>query len=221
MFIGHYAVGFGTKKGTPHISLGTLFLAVQFLDLLWPIFLLLGWEHVRIDPGNTAFTPLDFYDYPISHSLLTAAGWGVLVGACYYAIRRNWKGAVVLFACVLSHWILDFFVHRPDLPLFPGSATLVGLGLWNEVPATIVIEGGIFIVGVYLYLRTTKSKDRTGVYALWCLIAFLVLTWIMNMVSAPPPSERAIAVVSLGLWLIVPWGYWIERHRVPLAVYEK
>src|SRR5512141_1813625 len=93
MFIGHYAVGFAAKRAEPRISLGTLVLAASFLDLLWPALLLAGLEHVRIDPGNTPFTPLDFYDYPISHSVLTVIGWSIGFGLVYYLIRRSIRGA--------------------------------------------------------------------------------------------------------------------------------
>ena len=132
MFIGHYAVALGAKKISPTVSLGTLFPASQFIDLLWPIFLLLGLEHVRIDPGNTVFTPLDFYDYPISHSLLAVLGWSLGFGLLYYAVQRSGRNALILGALVLSHWVLDFISHRPDLPLIPGMETRVGLGLWNS-----------------------------------------------------------------------------------------
>ena len=128
MFIGHFGVGFGAKAAAPRVSLGTLLLAAQFLDLLWPIFLLLGIESVRIDPGNTAVTPLDFVSYPLTHSLLTGVGWGGLLGGAY-ALHRRWlRGAVVVAATVVSHWVLDWVSHRPDLPLIPGG-NKVGLGL--------------------------------------------------------------------------------------------
>src|SRR3989339_132004 len=121
MFIGHYAVALAAKKGAPKVSLGTLFIAAQLVDLLWPLFLLLGLEHVRIDPGNTAFTPLDFYDYPITHSLVGAVGWSMLLGGVYYGFRRERKSAVVIGLVVFSHWILDLITHRPDLPLGLGG----------------------------------------------------------------------------------------------------
>src|SRR5262245_41021395 len=113
MFIGHYAVGFGSKKAAPEVSLGTLFLSVQFLDMIWPLFLILGWEHVRIDPGNTAFTPLDLHDYPFSHSFAMALVWSLLFGRVYYMVRHYGRGSFVLGLGVLSHWILDFITHRP------------------------------------------------------------------------------------------------------------
>jgi LexA-binding, inner membrane-associated putative hydrolase len=213
MFIGHYAVGLALKKTSPKISLGTLFLSVQFLDLLWPIFLLLGWEHVRIQPGSTAFTPLDFYDYPLSHSLLMSVVWGIVVGGVYYIFRRAWKESMILFIGVVSHWFLDLLVHRPDLPLSPWTSYRVGLGLWNSIPATILVEGAVFATGAFIYIRATKPRDRVGIYALWSLLAFLIVVWLLNIIGPPPPSVNALAIVSLALWLMIPWGNWIDRHR--------
>lgn len=215
MFIGHYAVAFAAKKSAPKTSLGTLFFAAQFIDLLWPIFLLLGLEHVRIDPGNTAFTPLDFYDYPISHSLLTVLGWALAFGVIYFALRRHAKAAVILGLCVLSHWILDLITHRPDLPLAPGAQIYGGFGLWNSVAATVLFEGALFALAVLFYARTTKATDRTGRYAFWGFVVFSVLLYVGNVLGRenPPPNTEALALFGLSQWLIVPWGYWIDRHR--------
>ena len=213
MFIGHFGVAFGSKKIVPRVSLGTLILAAQLLDLVWPVLLLLGIEHVRIDPGNTAYTPLEFYDYPVTHSLLLVLLWSLLFGGIYYGIKRQPRGAILVGCAVFSHWVLDFFTHRPDLPVFPWGQTYAGLGLWNSVPATIIVEWTIFIAGIILYATTTRPLDRTGRYAFWGLVAFLVLSAIASMTSPPPPDVNAIAYTSLLLWLLVPWGYWIDRHR--------
>lgn len=213
MFIAHYAVGLAAKKVAPKVSLGTLFLSVQFLDLLWPILLLLGVEHVRIDPGNTAFTPLDFYDYPISHSLLAVIGWSLGFVLIYFFIRRDLREAWILGTGVLSHWLIDFISHRPDMPIAPGSEARVGLGLWQSVTATVLVEGAIFIIGLALYLRSTTAQDRIGRYAFWALIAFLGIIWAGNILSPPPPNETAIGIAGLSLWLLIPWAYWVDRHR--------
>ena len=148
MFIGHFAAGMAAKKIQPTLSLGTLFLAGQFLDLLWPMLLLLGIEHVIISPGISKMTPLDFVDYPISHSLLVVIIWSVVFGVGFFLFTRNRIGALLLSGLVLSHWVLDLLVHIPDLPLYPGASPKFGLGLWNLPFLTILIEGAIFIVTV-------------------------------------------------------------------------
>jgi len=163
MFLGHYAVALAARRATPRGSLGALFFAAQFLDLLWPILLLAGVEHVRIAPGITRFTPFDFYDYPISHSLATSVGWALIVGAGYFAWRRDARTAAIVGALVASHWVLDLVMHRPDLPLAPGGGPLVGLGLWRSVPVTLALELGMFAAGVAIYLRSTRSGSRAAI----------------------------------------------------------
>ncbi len=213
MFLGHFGVGFGAKAAAPKTSLGTLFLAAQFTDLLWPSLLLVGLEKVEIVPGITSVTPLDFTNYPITHSLIAVLMWAALFAGAYYALRKYPKGAWICGAAVLSHWVLDLLTHRPDLPLVPGGATRVGLGLWNSLPATLVVELGIFAIGVWLYLRSTRPLDRTGTIALWSLVGFLVVIYFSNIFGPPPPSMIAIAVVGHAGWLLVIWAYWIDRHR--------
>ena len=213
MFVGHFAVGLAAKRIEPKVSLGTLVLSVQLLDLLWPIFLILGIEHVRINPGNTAFTPLDFYDYPVSHSLVTVSGWGVLLGVVYFVIRRSARGAWVLAGGVVSHWVLDLISHRADMPLMPGKPVYVGFGLWNSFAASLILEALLFVLGVLIYVRTTSPVNRKGQIAFWALVAFLSVFWLINAFGPPPPNVKAIAWGSLGLWIMVPWGHWIDRHR--------
>jgi len=214
MFIGHFAVALSAKKPAPAIKLGTLFIAAQFLDLLWPVFLLFGLEHARIVPGDTAFTPFDFYDYPISHSLLTSIGWSFLFGGLYYFKRRTWKESIILCFAVFSHWLLDFFTHRPDLPIGPGMTTVLGLGLWNSVPGTIIIESLMFIIGIFFYLRSTSARDRIGSYAFWGLILFLIISYIANIISPPPPNMQAVTYAGFAQWIFIAWAYWIDRHRL-------
>ena len=216
MFIGHNAAGFASKSLAPRTSLGLLMAAPMLLDLIWPVFLLLDIEHVRFDAGATAFTKLDFYNYPWSHSLLMAVVWGLLFGGAYWLKTRYRRGAIVLFAGVVSHWVLDFVTHRPDLPLYPGGPQ-VGLGLWNSVPGTIVVELILFAAGLALYLRATRARDRIGSIALWALVIFLLLIFAANATSTPPPDWRPIAWVGLSAILIPIWAAWIDRHRTPVA----
>lgn len=218
MFIGHFAAAFAGKALAPRVSLGSLFLAAQFLDLLWPALLLLGVERVRIAPGHTAVTPLAFEHYPVSHSLLGAAVWAALVGGLSWARPGGCRRAgAVLGLLVLSHWALDAIVHRPDLPVAPGSATLVGLGLWNSLPATLVTEVGLLALGVWLYARTTRAVDRVGRWSLWSLVALILVIEGANVFGPPPPGVDAVAWAGLAQWLLVLWGYWIDRHRVDAA----
>jgi len=215
VFIGHFAVAFAAKRAAPGLPLGTLFLAAQLADLVWPTLVLLGFESFEIRPGITAVTPLDFVHYPYSHSLLALAGWGALLAVPCFAWRRSFAAAAVLFALVLSHWLLDAASHRPDMPLTIGGSERVGLGLWNSVAATLIVEGVLFAMCVAVYARTTRAVDRTGQWALAGLIAFLAVVYIANLFGPPPPSTTAVAWSAQAIWLLVAWGYWIDRHRRP------
>ena len=213
MFIGHFGVGLAAKSATKQTSLGTLFMASQFLDLLWPSLLLLGVETVEIDPGSTKLTPLEFTHYPISHSFLAVIGWSLLFAAVYFAVRRTAAPAMVCGALVASHWFIDALTHKPDLLLYPGGTSKIGLGLWNHPALAISLEVAIFAVGVYLYLRATKATSRIGTIAFWSLIAFLALVYSGNIFGPPPPSVGAVTWTSQAQWLLVVWAYWVDRHR--------
>ena len=158
-------------------------------------------------------TPLDFEYYPISHSLLAVCGWAVLVAAVYQIIRRTPRGAIVLGLAVISHWLLDAVVHRPDPPLYPGSPYRVGLELWSSVGATLAVEFSLFALGVWLYFRSTQAIDAVGRWAVWALLAFLVIIYSANLLGPPPPDVTALAWVGEGQWLLIVWGYWLDRHR--------
>jgi len=216
MFIGHFGLAFAARRSTPRLSLGTAFLAAQFLDLLWPTLLLVGAESVRIQPGATAVTPLLFEHYPWSHSLLMTIAWSIAVGVIYGAMRGNLRGAVIVGLLVLSHWLLDALVHEPDLPLAPGVGTLVGLGLWNSRAGTLLAEVPIFLIGVWLYGRGTRALDRIGTFGLVGLVLFLVLVYAANLSGPPPPGVTAIAWVGQAQWLLVAWAYWVDGHRASL-----
>ena len=212
MFIGHAAVALAAKPLLPRVNLALPLLAAFWVDLVWPVFLLLGIERVRIDPGNTAFTPLDFVHYPWTHSLAAALGWSVLFGVI--CLRNGRRPALILGLLVFSHWVLDAVAHRPDLPLWPGSPTLVGFGLWNSVPATMIVEGAMFAAGVWIYARSAPARDRTGSFAYWGLVGFLGLAYLGNVFGPPPPGVTSIAIAGIaGGIVFTAWAWWIDRHR--------
>lgn len=212
MFVGHFAVAFGAKRFAPRIPLGLLVGAALALDLIWPLLLLAGAETVRIDPGNTAFTPLAFDSYPWSHSLVMAVIWGAVTAAIAFPRLRSGSAAAITGAVVVSHWVLDFVTHRPDLPLWPGGDTF-GLGLWNSIPGTFLVEGALFAAAVAAYAMAFPARDAVGRWAFRGLIVLMTAAWISSPFSPPPPSVTAIAVVGLATWLFPLWAAWIERHR--------
>ena len=217
MFLGHYAVGLTAKKFAPQASLGALIAAPILLDLLWPIFLLLGWEHVTIEPNRNPFLRLAFDFYPISHGLIAVVGWATLFASLYFGFTRYALGAITIWLGVITHWFLDLVVHRADLPLYSGSR-LYGLGLWNYRAVTIAIELALLALGIFLYLRQTRAKDRIGNYGFWAFILFLLAAYGGAAFGPPPPSVKKLALVTLLTWLFIPWAWSFDRHRETRAV---
>lgn len=218
MFIGHFAVALAAKRVAPKTSLGTLFIAAQFLDILWPVMLLLGVEHVRIDPGNTPMTPLDFYDYPISHSLAMTLVWGVALGGLYFFARRIIVGAVVVALTVASHWVLDFVTHRPDLLLLPGGTESFGLGLWYSIPGTLIVEGAMFVIALLVYRHAFPPTNSYGQWSFWLMMLLLPVLWMAAVFGPPPPTVDALAYSAMAIWLLIPWAYSIDRHRAGASI---
>jgi hypothetical protein len=213
MFIGHFGVGLGAKKYAPKISLGTLFIAAQWLDLLWPTLLLLHVERVEIHPELEGNRAMAFIYYPLSHSLLMVIAWSFLFGVIYWLVKKDFRSSIVIAICVLSHWILDLVVHFRDLPLYPGQSPMVGLGLWGSIIGTTIAEGIIFITGIIIYLRTTTAKNKTGKIVFWVLIALLVITHFSSTFSPPPASVNALAWFAQLQWLFVLLAYWADANR--------
>lgn len=219
MFLSHFAISLAAKRAAPEVSLGTLVAAAQLADLLWPNFLLLHAEHVEIHPGATAVTPLEFVSYPYSHSLVALAFWGALFAGGYalrarLGGRRGWGVPLLLFALVLSHWVLDVLSHKPDIPLTLTGPTRLGLGLWESLPATLAVEIVAFALGLVVYARATKPRDRTGTIGLAALAVFLLVIYLASVFGPPPPNARLVAWSAEAMWLPVLWGAWIDRHRV-------
>jgi multisubunit Na+/H+ antiporter MnhG subunit len=218
MLVGHFAAALIGKRIAPKTSLGTLVLAALLPDVLWGAFLLAGVEHVEIKPGKGAANYLASAIVPLSHSLLMDAVWGGLFAVAYFFRKRYPRGAWVIFGVTLSHWFLDF-LSNGWMPLAPGVPWTGGLELWRSVLATLVAEGGLWLLGIIVYARATHATTRTGVYAFWAVIAFLTLAWINNITGPPPPNATAMAISSLVFFLLsVAWAHGMNRARPPDAL---
>jgi hypothetical protein len=215
MFLGHYGLAFAAKRATPKTSLGTLTLAGNLADCVWPLLLLLGVERVELVPGLMAASPFAFTYYPFSHSLAVEALAGLALGLFVFARSRDVRGALVTGLLVPSHWFLDVPFHAKDLPVWPGGPKL-GFGLWNSMAVTVLAEVLLFGAGVFLYVRMTEAKDRVGTVALWALVLFLGAIFASSF-GPPPPNPTVVAWSALSLWLLVPWTYWIDAHRRLMA----
>jgi len=214
MFIGHFGVAFAAKRYSPRTSLGTMFLAAQLADLLWPILLLAGIEQVEIVPtSKNPFLTLDFINFPWTHSLVAECVLGAVFAAVIYAACRDTRRALIVGLLVPSHWLLDVVVHVPDLPLYPGGSARFGLGLWRSPAATIVVECIVFFAGVFVYARSTNARDRIGRYGFWLLVLFLLGLYYASAAGPLPPNVKSLAVTALVGWPLTLWPWWIDRHR--------
>jgi hypothetical protein len=214
MFVGHFGVGFGGKRLAPRTSLGTLVLSAMLADLLGFTFVALGIEHIGIQRGITRVNALNLYDFAWSHSLLMDVVWGALLAGGYFLFRRYSRGAWVIFAVVLSHWVLDWLSHRPDMALAPGFHRYFGLGLYNSPLGLLIVEGAIWIAGIITYLRTTRSKGVAGNLVLGLGIVIFTALWLLSFNGAPPPSIHVLIVVDLFLFpLVIGWMYLVDHLR--------
>lgn len=216
MFLGHFAVGLGAKRAAPALSLGLLFAAAQFADLLWPNLVLAGVEKLEIVPGATAVNPLRFVSYPWSHSLVALLAWGLLLAALAVLLRRGRRlEAAMVVAVVVSHWLLDVASHIPDMPVTLTGEARLGLGLWRSLPATVAVELLLLASGSAIYLRSTRARDRVGSLGLAVLLLLLVAIYGASLVGPPPPSPQVVAWSAEAMWLFVLFGWWVDRHREP------
>jgi hypothetical protein len=221
MFLGHYGVAFALKRVEPKVSLGTLFIAVQLADLLWGVFLLLGWEHARIIPDYTPVTPLEFLDYPISHSLVAALAWGLAGAALYYSwptrdTTRHWQAAALVGFAIFTHYPLDVIVHVPDLPLAGNDSPKLGLGLWNHPAASMVAEIAVLGSGLAVYVVFKSLRHPVRASRLAVLLLGLLGLYFASQFGPLPPDMSVVAVtdivVVLGLAALAAWA---DRRATP------
>ena len=221
MFLGHYGVALALKRAEPKLSLGTLFIAVQLPDLLWGIFLLLGWERATITPGHTAITPLEFLDYPISHSLVGVVAWSMVAAAVYYSwpsrdTHRRWQAAAVVGLAVFSHYPLDVLVHLPDLPLTGNDSAKLGLGLWNHPMATLALEGLFLAGGLALYLTRSSHRHPVRTGRILGVVLLLAGTYLATVFGPPPPSMTVVAVSGIVFILLSgALAAWADQRATP------
>jgi len=215
MFIGHYGPSFACKAWKPVVPLWVLFVAVQLVDIVWAVLVLLGIEKVRIVPGITATNPFDLYYMPFTHSLPGAIFWAVGAAAVYRAVApaQKWTAAVIVGGAVFSHWVLDLVVHRPDLPLYD-DAYKVGFGLWNYPAIAFLLEIALLFGGIALYLRVTEPIDVIGRYGMTVLGLFAVALQAYVFFGPPPVSDTAFALTALVLYFaFAVLVYWLEGKR--------
>ncbi len=220
MFVGHYGPSFAIKSLRPAIPLWLLFIAVQLVDVAWALLVLLGVEKVRIVPGVTASNPLDLYYMPYTHSLVAAIFWSVAAAVVVGLLRRlaTWFAALWIGVAVFSHWVLDFLVHRPDMPLYDDTMK-VGLGLWNYPVIAFSLEAGLLFGGMILYLRTTTPINAVGRIGPPAFGILMLAIQGYVFFGPPPVSPTAAALTLLVSYAVfAAVAQWLGRQRKNAAV---
>lgn len=220
MFAGHYGVSYALKKTDTRLSLGWLFLAVQFIDVLWALFIILGVEKMKIHPGLPS-SPYDLYFMPYTHSLVGSLLWAGLVYAVFRYVPLPATGtkklaALVMGAAVFSHFLLDFIVHRPDLPVV-GNVEKIGLGLYNIPPLSFALETLVLFGGLWLYMRATTATTTLGKYGMPLFALILTLVNVQTYFGPPPPTPQIGAIFNEVCYLLfTAIAIWLDRKRVPV-----
>jgi hypothetical protein len=204
MFVGHYGVSFAARPAGARVPLWVWFIAVQWLDVIWSILVLMGIEKVRIVPGFTEANALDLYYMPFTHGLPGAIALSLVFGGIVALFTAAKRGVTILLvaAASFSHWVLDLVVHTPDLPLYDNTAK-VGFGLWRQVALSFPLELIVLGFGAWLYARMSTFAGAKGRYVFWGFVILLVALQIYANFGPPPSSPEAMAVMALALYLVL------------------
>jgi len=217
MFVGHYAASLALKKYEKRASLGMLFLAVQFVDILFFPFVLLGIERINIIERYTPSTHFQLEYMPFTHSLLASLLWAGITYACFrWVVVKIHSVALVMAIAVFSHWVIDLIVHTPDLPLWSDSSVKFGLGLWNNAFVAYLLEAALLLGALWLYLRSTTASTKTGKYGMGVFVGFMLLMNIGNIFGPLQTDSKVVMSVSAlaAYFLFAAIAFWLDKKRV-------
>ncbi len=219
MFVGHYAAAFALKGKEKDASLGMLFIATQFVDILFFPFVLLGIENLKFVKNFTAVNDFNMDYYPFTHGLLASLLWAGLFFVLYFFVfvknKVNKKSiAIVMALAVLSHWFTDLIVHTPDLPLVSGEPKF-GFGLWNNKALTYAVEAVLLILGLWYYIKKTKAISSIGKYVGIVFVLFLLLTNYLNLFVLPANDDiQSLTISALVFYfLFAIIARYVDRKR--------
>lgn len=216
MFIGHWAPALAAAAVTKREPrLGTLFLAAQLVDWAFFALLLTGAERMRVVPGITTMNPMDLYHMPWTHSLLGSLAFASAFALIVWLATRDRGYALIASAVVVSHWLLDLLVHRPDLTL-AGSPPKLGLGLWNHPWIEIPLELGLVFGALALYLARTRGPALTAIVLVLVLLALQAVNWFGSEPEAVTPGTSYLAFFAYGLTTLIAWWLGKTRTRAPV-----
>lgn len=212
MFVGHYAAAFALKRIERKAPLAALFLAVQWVDILFFPLAVLGVEKMEFVENFTAVNDFNLYFYPYTHGLLGSVVWSAII---FLLVRLFWKDkpksvASILALAVLSHWFLDLIVHTADLPILADEPKF-GFGFWNSKVLTFWTESILLLVGFAFY--QTKLKSQNGKKRSIALLIILLLVGFLNIYILPK-NNNLISLTSSALasyFLFALLARWVEK----------
>lgn len=213
MFVGHYGVSFAARRVGRRVPLWVWFIAVQWMDVVWSVLVLLGIEKLRIVPGFTEANALDLYYMPYTHGLPGSIVLSFVFGAVVALFTPGNRATTILLvaAASFSHWVLDLLVHVADLPLYDDAAK-VGFGLWRHVILSFPLELIVLGLGAWLYVGMTTFANAKGRYVLSAFVVFLAALQVYANFGPPPSSPAAMAVTALAFYAVLAFmAAWVER----------
>ena len=199
--------------------MGWLFLAVQFVDILFFPLVLLGVERLTIVENFTQSTHFELEFMPYTHGLLGALVWAIAAYIIFVKLpeKENTsrkRVALVIATAVFSHWVLDLIVHTPDLPLLGDNSPKLGLGLWNNAMFTFALETALLLAGLWLYLRGTMAKSVIGKYGMVAFSIILIAVNIYNIFGPPPENQNMLAAMSMFSYFAFGGiAFWLDKER--------
>jgi hypothetical protein len=210
MFVGHYGVSFAVKRMTPRTSLGMLFLAVQLLDVLFAIFVLVGVEKLRIVPGFTQYNAYDLYYMPYTHGLVGALGWSALT---WLLVRGSGGQAAALWmaAAVFSHFVLDVPMHTPDMPILGSDSPKIGLSLWQHRELALAAELVTLGAGIWFWRRAPNlTRWSRGRFVSFAMVLF-ALTLATPFLPPPADATQFAWQALFGYVALAAVAGWLDR----------
>ncbi len=216
MFVGHYAAALALKKFEKRASLGVLFLAVQFVDILFFPLVLLGIERMNIVENFTQSTHFQLEYMPYTHSIIGSLFWaGVAYALFRWLIVKKNSVAMVVALAIFSHWLFDLVVHTPDLPLWNDTSLKLGFGLWNNAIATYALEAILLVSALWLYLRSTSATSAVGRYGISVFVVFLLLVNVVNIFGPLQGDSKLVLAISAltSYFLFAAVAFWLDTKR--------
>ena len=213
MFIGHFAPAFIAAAVSPRSpKLGVLFVAAQLVDWAFFSFALVGIEAMRIDPAASVMVPFDLYDMPLTHSLAGTLVFAAVFAGVVTVWQRNADAGLLAGLVVLSHWLLDWLVHVPDLTL-AGEPPKYGLGLWDYPWIAIPLELALVGAALTFYIRRTRGPAGPVAVLLAVMVVMQAINWF-----GPHPAAAGLALYLQALaafGVLTALAYWVSTNRRP------